>query len=820
MSYVINLTDVNNKSINEVGGKGANLGEMIRSGFPVPQGFCVTSFAYGAYMHENNFETVIEKVLPEIYERPAEANGLAIKLQSVLASGTLPNGMEEEIKAAYTSMANVRVAVRSSATAEDLPEASFAGQQDTYLNIQGTDSLILHIKKCFASLWTERAIMYRKKTGYDKEKISLSVTVQEMIESDVSGVMFTLNPVGNNMKEVMINASYGLGESIVSGLVTPDTYIWNIESKTVTSKKLGSKEIAIVYSEKGTMQINNSINKRKTHSLSESQIKELAQIGKKIEAHYGSPQDIEWALRNGEMFILQSRAITTLKDNSSPALKTGKKQTRMERMLMNNMLEHSPEPLYPLDVFAICDVNNMKARAMAELGVKMKGTLLTVNEDGSLDFHIPSIRVSPKLPLAIFKIKGYGDYQQNTAATEKSLRSIQNKLDIITGEDISAKSTSQLLDEIDCILQMATEINWIRFRYNIFPNVLLNKRINAALKNAKLDFNEYDLLSGLSYKTWEMNVDLSSLVALIYSFPDLKGRLDKLDGNAKAELNTLFSEFPAVYKAFCHFMEKYGWKSTCTYRAFSASSWHEDISTLIALLKSTTSTSKQLPDKFNHLLESINDAFSERKAQRVMAWIKEIRRYHVYRELTLYMLEQCYGLCRIRAKKITQQRNDVFSSYEDILRLSSVELLHLEKASVEEIKGIIQKRQLSQVKNRKLWDSMEVEATQNSKHELKGISGNTGKVKGRVCIIQGTSDFVKLKSDDILVCKYTDPVWTPLFTIAKAVVSDTGGPLSHSAIVAREYNIPAVLGCGNATQLLSDGQEIIVDGNNGIVNIL
>ncbi|MGL6199213.1 MAG: PEP/pyruvate-binding domain-containing protein [Lachnospiraceae bacterium] len=809
--YIVNLSEVNSGSINEVGGKGANLGEMIKAGFAVPEGFCITSSAYNAFIQANQLAETIDETLKDISSNPEQSNALADKLQQIISSCRLPGQLETEIRNVYAAMSGVRVAVRSSATAEDLPEASFAGQQETFLNIHGAEELIHAVKKCFASLWTERAITYRKKSGFDKVEVALAVVVQEMIESDVSGVMFTVNPVDNNTRQVMINASYGLGESVVSGLVTPDTYIWDEEAGKITSKILGSKEIAIVYGENGTTRIDNDNRKRNEYCLTNEQIKELSVLGKKIEQHYGKAQDIEWAVKNGEIFILQARAVTTIYKTDQEKQKPGKKQSRIERMVMNNLLEHAPDPLWPLDVHPLCNVYTAKAKVSAELGIKQTGQAMSINNDGSLKILVPAIHVTPKIVPAVLKLKQFCDFEKNMAKSTEKLNDFQMKLDNIEETDLASLTIEQLITEIKAILTLADEINWIRFRYNIYPNVIINKRISFKLKMAKATFNEYDLLSDLNYKTWQMNIELGKLAALIQSYPELANQIEKLNGNARQELADILLQNPEVNTAFQTFMKSYGWKSTCTYRAFSATSWNEDISSLLELIK-RASPHHQASGKYKELCSKI-------QSRKLMQLIEEIRGYHVNRELTLYMLERCFGLCRIRAKKIVERRNDIHS-YDDILRLTISELYQLPGTPEAELKQIIDSRQQSQVNNKLIWDNMELQSISGKGREINGISGNTGTAKGRVCVIQDPSEFSKLKAGDILVCKYTDPVWTPLFTTAIAVVSDTGGPLSHSAIVAREFNIPAVLGCGNATQLLQDGQEILVDGGRGLIHIM
>ncbi|NJE03538.1 phosphoenolpyruvate synthase [Thermococcus sp. MV11] len=319
-----------------VGGKGANLGEMTNAGIPVPPGFCVTAEAYKYFVENVKLEdgkTLQEWIMDVIAQtnvddsKQLQENTAKIR-QKIIELPMLPE-IAEEIERAYKELSQrfnkeaVYVAVRSSATAEDLPEASFAGQQETYLDVYGVDDVIDKVKKCWASLWTARATFYRAKQGFDHSKVYLSAVVQKMVNSEKSGVMFTANPVTNDRNEIMINASWGLGEAVVSGSVTPDEYIVEKGTWKIKEKFIAKKEVMVVRNpetNKGTVYVKVAdylgpewVEKQ---VLTDEQIVEVAKIGAKIEEHYGWPQDIEWAYDkdDGKLYIVQSRPITTLKE--------------------------------------------------------------------------------------------------------------------------------------------------------------------------------------------------------------------------------------------------------------------------------------------------------------------------------------------------------------------------------------------------------------------------------------------------------------------------------------------------------------------------
>ena len=332
--YIKWFNEIDKGDIPIVGGKGANLGELTQRGLDVPPGFCVTAGAYTYFIEKSNLRGKIKEIIENLdVEDSIELQKASGEIQDLINQSEIPEDLVEEIKLAYkkhnekVGIENSEVAVRSSATAEDLPEASFAGQQDTYLHISGEEELLNHIRKCWASLWTARAIYYRENQGFDHSQVALSVVVQKMINSEKSGVMFTANPINNNTDEIMINASWGLGEAVVSGTVTPDEYIVSKKDKKIIEKHIAEKTSMVVKKDVGvgTVEINvgdylgyEYVNKQ---CLTDDEIIKLADYGLRIEELYGSHQDIEWGFDKDtkELYILQSRPITTLKGGSTVA---------------------------------------------------------------------------------------------------------------------------------------------------------------------------------------------------------------------------------------------------------------------------------------------------------------------------------------------------------------------------------------------------------------------------------------------------------------------------------------------------------------------
>lgn len=332
MKNVVTFKEVDKGSVAIVGGKGANLGEMTKAGLPVPPGFVTTSDAYFAFVKANKIDEFIKNATAGLnVQDNRKLNEVAEQIKKAILDGQIPREISEDIVKAYNDLCGVTiptpaqeiyVAVRSSATAEDLPEASFAGQQETYLNVKGADDVVYAVKKCWASLFGARAIYYRQEQGYDHLKVGLAAVVQKMVQSERSGVMFSVDPVSQDAAKLVIEAAYGLGEVVVSGSVTPDRYVVRKNDLSILEKSIARQDWMLIKLDKGNEKVNIKEEFKEKQKLTDDEIVELARLGRTVEEHYGKPQDMEWAFSEGELFLVQSRPITTLK---------GKKDLKIEK---------------------------------------------------------------------------------------------------------------------------------------------------------------------------------------------------------------------------------------------------------------------------------------------------------------------------------------------------------------------------------------------------------------------------------------------------------------------------------------------------------
>ncbi|KKQ24686.1 MAG: Phosphoenolpyruvate synthase [Microgenomates group bacterium GW2011_GWC1_37_12b] len=314
--------DIDKDSLPDVGGKGANLGEMTQAKFPVPNGFAVTVASYDIFLEENKISEQINNLLKDVnVDNPDELQNASEKVQKLVSKAEVPESVKKDVLKSYWKLSGAfkkaLVAVRSSATAEDLPGMSFAGQQATFLNIKGDSSLLLAVRDCWASLFTARAIFYRAQNNIKTEKVKISVIVQKMVQSNVSGVMFTIDPVTNDKERIIIESVWGLGEMIVQGSVVPDRYVVQKETFDILSKEISDQSIQLI--KKGTVTSELEVPKsiRDKQKLTDAEIIKLAKIADALQKHYYFPQDIEWAKEGSDLFIVQTRPVTTIKEGKN-----------------------------------------------------------------------------------------------------------------------------------------------------------------------------------------------------------------------------------------------------------------------------------------------------------------------------------------------------------------------------------------------------------------------------------------------------------------------------------------------------------------------
>lgn len=802
---IYRFEQVTPETTSSVGGKARNLGECARAGFPVPPGFVVPTECY---------LQATKAVADELAQ--AVANGDSKRARQLVASTALPHDLAGAVSAAYTDLGEPPVAVRSSATAEDLEHASFAGQQDTYLGVKGIDNVLDAIRRCWASLWTDRAIDYRRAQQVSSDGLALAVVVQEMVQPETAGVLFTRNPMSGS-DEMMVSSSYGLGESVVAALVTPDTYVATRAPFSVVESQIGSKETRIDSSSKGGTHTSAvSPADQVKGSLNTEQLRKLIDMGERVEEHYGAGQDIEWAFAGESLYLLQARPITT---RSEEVIGHAPTKGRVAQVVRDDLIEHYPAP-YPLDLWAVIEIQDVVQNMLRSIGFDTPpaDTVITGDDDGIVRITAKrprlTLRLLRDLPSAIFTVLNHAPSSWPAQHLE-----LQKHLEALC-EHTSNASTStdeDLLNMVDCAIAEAAATTNTRFHEYLAPMVILRGEAALFLKLSQLSstFSVEDIYEGLDYVTAQVTRALHQLVVKSQELGVCDIIATVPVGRVQEQLS--MSEPGATFlREVSFFLDEWGSRTTRMYLPFSNRSWREDPESLFALLSVAVRGGSTDIERNQSVLDSICDHIPrvfQRRWQKVVA---RLRSMHVGREGSLYMIEEFFCRARVAMDEIARRLVDrgVIKETEDIVYLYADEVRKALRSNwPSSAQAIVEKRRRKRGTAEALWwDRGDAVAEGNL---IRGIPGSSGRTVGTARIVHGPLDFPRLQNDDVLVCPYTDPTWTPLFGIARAVVADTGGPLSHAAIVAREYGIPAVLGTQNGTSRLPDGANTVVDGTAG-----
>lgn len=816
---VRNFTEIGRDDVAVAGGKGANLGEMTKAGLAVPAGFVVTADAYREFIRENRLDSFIDEKLANAEDDENKLLAAAKEFRERITSGTLPDSVWNSVLTEYAKLGNnARVAVRSSATAEDLPDASFAGQQETYLNVRGESELKTKILECYASLWGGRAVIYRQKQGYGQTGIALAVVIQEMVESETAGVLFTADPVTGNREEMQINASYGLGESVVSGRVTADTYICD-KHGNVKSFTLGSKATEIIYAENGTVEVQVIQERKAARALADEQVRTLCAEAVKVEEYYGMPMDIEWAFRDGKAYILQARAITTLENTFDDAvIEEYAKRNPLTGALKKNMaflLEKISAPFYPLDSDFVAAINEQKSAIADEVGIIM--SMQPMIDDKGITY-LPSAKKKiggkiTHLPALIGELK---DYKHCEECLKHYISGAEERITRLEDLDTAALDLNDCADELEGIIKLVKKLCYGRFKYALFPAFFTNGGIAKILKKVDKNLTSDDLYGGLDFKTAEVNRGIAKLAKAITDDPEL--RRDIEDGMT---YENVCAKYPSMAQMFSDFMEKNGYKLDFNCYCVYSNSFIEAPQRLMGIIRPLIGAENGDDNgaaKYEDIMRRIKEVCgSDTKFEKVRSNIEYQRYFHVMREQSQYMWEEIFFHTRRILERTSKLLCGDNNFRESIAYLFFNELIEACKRGslTDENNAKIAERRANRPLAEKVWERCKLEAFDISGDVLKGTGGSSGEATGPARIIHGPEEFYKMQKGDILVCPYTDPEWTPLFRLAAGVVADTGASLSHAAIVAREYGIPAVLGVGYATTKFADGDMIAVNGTKG-----
>jgi rifampicin phosphotransferase len=840
--YVVGFHEIDQTHVALVGGKGAHLGELSRiEGIRVPAGFCVTTDAFRRIMADA--PSVTDRLDRLSRLKPDDREGiraLSAEIRRTLAGIAIPDDLAAAIVHPLARLGeDAAYAVRSSATAEDLPTASFAGQHDTYLNIVGRAAILERISRCWAALFTERGVTYRLRNGFDHRNIQIAVVVQRMVFPQAAGILFTADPVTSNRKVASIEAGLGLGEALVSGLVNPDVY--NVRDGEVVAKTIQPE-------------------RQQQPALTDAQAVRLAQLGRRIEAHFGSPQDIEWCLVEGEIWIVQSRPITTLfpipaadDQENHVYLSVGHAQMMTDAMKplgISFWQLTTPRPMYVaggrLFVDVASDLASPATRAsLLELIGKSDpltgDALQTILDRG--DF-IPTLTDERPGPA-----RGGGkpalveaDPAIVTGLVERSEASIAT-----LKSDIRGKSGSALLD---FILEDIQELRRILFdpqSHRTFMSAMeatwwLNEQLQTWLgeKNAADTLTQ----SVPNNVTSEMGLALLDVADVIRPHPEVVALLQHVtDDGSLDELAGLAGGRDAR-DAIRAFLDTYGMRCAGEID-LTRPRWSERPTTLVPMLLGNIRNfepgagerrfeqgRQEAWKKEQELLERLRALpDGEGRAEETKRMIDRVRTFIGYREYPKYGMVSRYFVYkqalleeaeRLVQAGVLREKEDIFylgfQELQDVVRTGQVDdmVIRERKKAFTSYEALMPPRVFT--------SDGEVLAGSYRREDvpagaLVGLPVSAGSIEGRARVILDMAK-ADLEPGDILVTAYTDPSWTPLFVAISGLVTEVGGLMTHGAVIAREYGLPAVVGVERATHLIQDGQRIRVHGTDGYVELV
>ncbi len=866
-SFVRNLSSIRRRHLALAGGKAVNLGEMMEAGLPVPDGFVILTSAYRTFIEENGLQEEIEGLLTDLSSLEArELERTAEHIRRRIVRAVTPDGIRREIDAAYGKLGEGAVAVRSSATAEDLPDTSFAGQYSSYLNISGREELVTHIRRCWASLWNYRALSYRLRRNAGGDDPAHGVVVQRMVDAGKSGVLFTANPVNGRRDQMLLDASWGLGELIVGGEVTPDEWVITHDTGRILRETIADKVRMTVQREGGVCERVVPGEWRSAPTLDDGELSRLHELGKEVQRHFGFPQDIEWAHSDGEFFLVQTRPITSLYP-----LPQGAEQWDDLRVYVNFSLvsQGMHEPLTPMGESIFLKTFVAPARLFDRRIVDERDLWWLKSVGGRVFMDMTELLRDERRWEDVIINDVFSDQEPVTA--EALLQFLARNREEITSR--RSRMMPWLIRKLIPLLRIALPmgISWLygilfplRARAKAFREWgrtvqrLLEARSAADTIEEKLQLIERHVgaftLSGFA------------ILSLIAPSVDNAERAQEIAGryledtsylqrvkksvphNITTEMGVELMEVARSLaerdvepdpreREVAEFLQKYGHKSNEDMDV-GIPRWAEEpeyVLDLIRLQMRNRAYEEGLrsfyrgAEEAKAAIERAGDALrragaSRRVTRKVVRLLRTYRETFGLREQSKFVLTQMYQIYREMLREVGEELaaqgrldrpDDVF-----LVRFTDVrsdeplqETVRANRRRYDRYTGLSAPRIMTST------GECIHAAAEESNGALAGVSVSAGVYEGEARVLDSPEQGAELRKGEILVTRATSPAWTPLFVFLGAIIMEAGGPISHGSVVAREYGIPAVI-VPEATNLIRTGERIRVDGDAGTVRRL
>jgi pyruvate,water dikinase len=865
--YVLSLADARTAQLALAGGKGASLARLAAADLPVPDAFVIATAAYQRFVHDNELQSSLLAALqPARASQPATLETASHAISKLFAQARLPEAVSDAVRRAYDALGGTDqpVAVRSSATAEDLPGMSFAGQQETYLNVSGA-AILDAVRRCWASLWTARAIGYRLTMGVDQGSVSMAVVVQRMLRSEVSGVLFTANPITGDRTELVIDASYGLGEAVVSGMVTPDRLVVDKTTLVVKEAVLGAKAVAVRPSPtQGTVSEAVADDRRRQRALSDQWVRELGALAIRVERRSGGvPQDLEWAVADGRCWLLQARPMTglppaPLRDVRWEAPIPGTNWIRRQ------VAENMPEPLSPL--FEELYLEEGMQLAM-DIAGEMTGEKVLVVDTG-LPWYTtvngyaymcatttPNWRGLPKALAALLSGKMVLPIFREAVPywRDQVLPTHLSTIERWTTLELATASDEQLLDGIR-ELARSEAVYWGSTTLVIAVAKGSDQVLSAflSLVRPRRGLSSALFLRGFASKALDAEAELQSIAEQVHACEELRklvastparGLLDALNANASGRV---------IVERLHRYLDRYG-HQVYNLDFVEPTQAEEPIPVLLSLKVQVQQPTGDVRARQDDMARE-RDMLVETTARslgsvsrhvflKVERWAQSLA---PYREEALFYVGSAWPALRRLALELGARlvAGGSLAMPDGVFYLQTAELqaasaaraagqarpdlsiLANERRDLRTARQRLQPPAAVPPSSRWKFGPIDISFAETQKRNvtegptLHGFSVSPGRVTAPASVILSPADFDKMVPDTILVCPTTNPAWTPLFAHARGLVTDVGGVAAHGSIVAREYGIPAVMGTGSATRRIATARLISVDGNAGTVTLV
>lgn len=885
-ALVLPLRALGAGSLGLAGGKGANLGVLLQANLPVPDGFCVTTDAYGTVAGTPEIEQIVEQVAGVAPDDADRLNTLAGEARRLILAAPIPAAVAEAVSSAYDDFgdgpAGARVAVRSSATAEDLPSASFAGQQDTYLNVVGQEALLDAVRRCWASLWTDRAVAYRAANRIDHAAVRLAVVVQRMVPASVAGVLFTANPLTGQRSQMVVDASPGLGEAVVSGAVNPDHWVLDGANGAAVETRLGDKRLMIrPVAGSGTEHVTLE-DGSETACLTPEQLRTLAALGRRVQGVFGAPQDVEFAFdAGGQCWLVQARPITTLYPLPAAAPAPG---TDLRVYFSVNVGQGVLRPLTPMGIQMMRLVAGSMATSFGFQPADRAAGPETVVEAGQRVFLDVTPALRNPLGRTIFlNATRFMEARTQVLAAElakdRRLSTHGSALPLIAmvartalrqgvparvaralarptaAHAVALRSVEQQVaaavapGDADPIAHLAFAERMLatapaRIVFGTLPVAaagLLTRVLAIRLLGGRATADELEhVVRALPHNpTTEMDLDLWGLAERLRADEPSVQALANRTPPDLAQAYGAGSLPKALQVGLADFLAAWGHRGVAEID-IGLPRWSEDPTHILGVLANylRLEDRDRAPDlqfaEAAALAERTIDVLARRagglRGRLVKALLHRTRELAGLREWPKYYMIRVAApararLLRVGAILVEQGRlasaDDIFfvTLPEARIGLAGADLRSLVAGRREAYDLELGRRHVPRLL---LSDGTEPAPPATSADEsgaLRGTPASSGTVRGRARVILDPVG-ARLQPGEILVAPSTDPGWTPLFLTAAGLVMEMGGAMSHGSVVAREYGIPAVVGVDSASIRIQTGQMIEVDGGRGVVRIV